>query len=101
MRLYPLSEFEEIVLVTVGVLYNDAYGVAIKKEIERHLKRSISLGALQTGLLRLESKGYITSRLEKGTEERGGRRKRCFTLTPYGRKALEKTLDQKFEELLQ
>lgn len=62
MKRYQLGEFEEIVMLTVGILYKDAYGVAIKKEIETCLKRGVSVGALQTALVRLELKGYLKSR---------------------------------------
>ena len=50
MKKYQLGEFEEIVLLTVGVLYNDAYGVSIKDEIEKRLERKVSVGALQSAL---------------------------------------------------
>jgi PadR family transcriptional regulator, regulatory protein PadR len=61
MKKYQLGEFEEIVLLTVGVLYKDAYGVSIKTEIETRLSRNVSVGALQTALKRLENKGYLKS----------------------------------------
>jgi PadR family transcriptional regulator PadR len=89
MKKYQLGEFEEIVMLTVGVLYDEAYGVSIKKEIETRLKRSVSVGALQTALRRLEEKGYLRSREGEATEERAGRPKKYFTITAYGRKALE------------
>ncbi len=89
MKKYQLGEFEEIVMLTVGILYNDAYGVSIKKEIESRLKRGVSVGALQTALKRLEAKGYLVSRQGEGTEERAGRPKKYFTITTYGREALE------------
>ena len=88
MKKYPLGEFEEIVLLTVGVLFNDAYGVAIKDEIEKRLERKVSVGALQSALRRMEEKGYLESRFGEKTNERGGRRKRYFVMTNYGKKAL-------------
>ena len=90
---YPLGEFEEIVMLTVGVLYNNAYGVNIKTEIEKRLKRSVSVGALQSALRRLEAKGFLSSTLDDATPERGGRRKRFFLITAYGKKALEHAKD--------
>ena len=90
---FPLGEFEEIVMLTVGVLYGDAYGVAIKQEIEKRLKRGVSVGALQSALRRLESKGFLSSHLDDATSERGGRRKRFFQITAYGKKALEYAKD--------
>ncbi len=89
MKKYQLGEFEEIVMLTVGVLYKEAYGVSIKKEIESRLKRGVSVGALQTALKRLEAKGYLTSREGEATEERAGRPKKYFTITAYGKKAME------------
>ena len=90
---YRLGEFEEIVLLTVAVLFDEAYGVAIKKEIESHLGRNISVGAMQSALRRMEKKGYLKSRFGEPTRERGGKRKRYFTVTPYGKKALEYAKD--------
>jgi DNA-binding PadR family transcriptional regulator len=89
MKKYQLGEFEEIVLLTVGVLYKDAYGVSIKTEIETRLSRNVSVGALQTALKRLENKGYLKSYEGESTEERAGRPKKYFEITAYGRKALE------------
>jgi PadR family transcriptional regulator, regulatory protein PadR len=91
MKKYQLGEFEEIVILTVGVLHNDAYGVMIKKEIERRLSRKVSVGALQSALRRMEQKGYLTSHEGEGTQERAGRPKRYFKITAYGRKAMEYT----------
>ncbi len=91
MKKYQLGEFEEIVMLTVGILYNEAYGVSIKKEIEQRLKRSVSVGALQTALQRLEQKGYLKSHDGEGTQERAGRPKRYFTITAYGKKVMEHT----------
>ncbi len=91
MKKYQLGEFEEVVMLTVGVLYDQAYGVAIKKEIEQRLKRNVSVGALQTALKRLEDKGYLKSREGEATEERAGRPKKYFTITAYGKKAMEYT----------
>ena len=57
MKDYKLGEFEEIVLLTVGLLFDEAYGVAIKDEIEARTKRGVSVGALQSALRRMEKKG--------------------------------------------
>lgn len=89
MKKYQLGEFEEIVMLTVGVLYNEAYGVSIKKEIEKRLSRSVSVGALQTALKRLEDKGYLKSHEGGATEERAGRPKKYFQITAYGKRAME------------
>lgn len=91
MKKYPLGEFEEVVLLTVGVLYDEAYGVAVKDEIEKRLERKVSVGALQSALRRMEKKGYLSSRLGETANERGGKRKRYFNITSYGKEALDYT----------
>jgi DNA-binding PadR family transcriptional regulator len=80
-----LGEFEELVLLTIVNLDKDAYGVAIKEDIEERCKRALSMGALHTTLTRLEEKGYIKSWLGDPTHERGGRRKRFFEVTHRGK----------------
>lgn len=97
MKKYPLGEFEEIVLLTVGVLYDEAYGVAIKDEIEQRLDRKVSVGALQAALRRMETKGYLSSRYGEATKARGGKRKKYFTITAYGKKALEYAKDVRLD----
>ena len=89
MKKYKLGEFEEIVILTIGILYKEAYGVAIKNEIETRLSRQVSMGAMHTALLRLESKGYIRSFNGEITEERMGRPRRYFQITALGKKAME------------
>ncbi|WP_394748883.1 PadR family transcriptional regulator [Spongiimicrobium salis] len=89
MKKYQLGEFEEFVLLTVGVLHGDAYGVAIKTEIEKRLERKVSVGALQSALRRMEGKGFLTSELGETTKVRGGKRKRYFKITAFGKEALE------------
>lgn len=88
MKKYQLGEFEEIVILTIGVLYKEAYGVAIKKEIEARLSRDVSMGALHTALVRLEDKGYIKSTDGEATEERAGRPRKYFQITALGKKAM-------------
>ena len=89
MKKFQLGEFEEVVMLTVGVLYKEAYGVSIKKEIETRLTRGVSVGALQTALKRLEDKGYLKSYDGEATEERAGRPKKYFQITALGKKAME------------
>lgn len=91
MKKYQMGEFEEVVILTVGVLYKNAYGVSIKKEIESRLSRNVSMGALHTALNRLEDKCYIRSFDGEATEERAGRPKRYFQITAQGKKAMEYT----------
>jgi DNA-binding PadR family transcriptional regulator len=89
MKRVQLGEFEEIVLLTVGVLHGNAYGVTIKDEIEQRLNREVTIGALQITLRRLESKGFLKSKPGDSTESRRGRPKLFFEITAYGKKALD------------
>ncbi|MCE7991825.1 MAG: PadR family transcriptional regulator [Roseivirga sp.] len=84
-----LGEFEELVLLTVGALYDEAYGVAVMDEIKNETKRGVNISAIHSALRRLEEKGFVKSRMGGATNERGGRRKRYFVLTSYGKKALD------------
>lgn len=84
-----LGEFEELVLLTVGVLYENAYGVGIKEEIETRSGRKVTLSTVHSALSRLEEKGYLESELGAATKERGGKRKRMFKMTSFGRQALQ------------
>lgn len=93
MKKYQLGEFEEIVLLTVAVLYGDAYGVSIRKDMETRLERTVSVGAMQTALRRMEDKGHLSSEFGEATQERGGKRKRYFTVTSFGKQALKDAKD--------
>lgn len=86
-----LGEFEQIVLLAVLRLGNDAYGVPIRREIEVRTKRSISIGALYSTLDRLDGKGYLSSSFSDPTPERGGRARRYFRVEARGIKALVRT----------
>jgi PadR family transcriptional regulator, regulatory protein PadR len=90
-----LGEFEEIVMLTIGVLGENAYGLAIKEHIESRLSRAVSMGALHTGLYRLEEKGFLKSKLGKATKVRGGKPKRFFIVTNGGQKALKKAMENR------
>lgn len=83
-----LGEFEEVVLLTVAVLDEEAYGVNVTQEIEHKTGRAVGFSTVHTTLQRLEEKGFLSSRMGGATAERGGRRKRFFTVTAAGRKAL-------------
>lgn len=97
MSRHQLGEFEELVMLTVGILHTDAYGVAIIDEMEQRLDRQVSIGALQTVLRRLESKGYLKSEFGEATSVRGGKRKRYFSLTSLGSRILRETQEQRLE----
>ena len=88
MKKYSLGEFEEIVMLTIGLLYGNAYGVSIKNEIESRLPRRVSVGALQTALKRLEQKGYLVSKDGESNANRAGRPKKLYEITMLGRNAL-------------
>jgi PadR family transcriptional regulator, regulatory protein PadR len=93
LKKYQLGEFEEIVMLTIAILYKNAYGVSIKTEIEERLSRNVSMGAMHTALVRLEDKGYIRSHEGEATEERMGRPKKYFQITALGKKAMEYSRD--------
>ena len=84
-----IGELEELILLTVGILYKQAYGVAVMDEIEKQTGRSLNISAVHSVLKRLEDKGLVISEMSDPTRERGGRRKRIFLLTAAGKKAVE------------
>lgn len=84
-----LGELEELILLTVGILHPEAYGVAVMDEIDKQAGRSLNISAVHAVLTRLEEKGFLQSKMSDPTEERGGRRKRIFLLTAAGKRALE------------
>lgn len=92
-----LGEFEELVLTMVVALQEDAYGAAISEEIETRLKREVNLSAVHVTLYRLEDKGYIKSSMGGGTNERGGRRKRIFSITSTGMAMLRALKESRIE----
>lgn len=93
MGKYAIGEFEEIVLLTVAILYETAYGITIKSEIETRLNRKVSVGAMRTSLNRLEKKGFLESEFGESTAIRGGKRKRYFKVTPEGKRALDAVME--------
>lgn len=88
-----LGEFEEVVLLAVAVLSEEAYGNNILLEIEGRTNRTINLSAIHASLYRLESKGYLSSRKGDPSAIRGGKRKKFYSLTAYGLKALNRAKD--------
>lgn len=84
-----LGELEELVLLTVGILHPEAYGVGVMDEIDKQAGRSLNISAVHAVLTRLEDKGYLKSKMGDPSQERGGRRKRIFLLTAAGKRALE------------
>lgn len=88
MRRSDLGEFEEVVLLAVAALSPSAYSVVVAEELERETGNLVSTGAVHAALQRLEQKGYVTSNLGDATAERGGRRKRLFTVSTLGGRVL-------------
>jgi PadR family transcriptional regulator, regulatory protein PadR len=88
MKKTKLGEFEELVLLTVAALQEDAYGVEIKRELERRLNERLSVGSIQSALKRMEEKGFLTSQFGEATQRRGGKRKRIYSATPYAHRVL-------------
>lgn len=88
MRKTYIGELEEVVLLIAAKLQEDAYGVAITKEINQQLNRQISVSAVHATLHRLEDKGYAASYMGGATAQRGGRKKRFFKVTQLGSQVL-------------
>lgn len=84
-----LGEFEELVLLTVGILYDNAYSVAIQRELNKQTDRKVSISSVHAAVYRLEEKGLLKSRMGEMSSERGGKRKRLFTISQAGKVALE------------
>lgn len=83
-----LGEFEQAVLLAILRLRSNAYGVTIRREISERAGRAVSFGAVYATLERLETKGFVSSRLGEATPERGGKRKRYFQIEAPGQRAL-------------
>lgn len=79
-----LGELEELILLIVALLNKEAYGVSITEELKAQADRHLSISAVHAVLHRLEEKGFVRSRMGGSSAERGGRRKRLFTITAYG-----------------
>ena len=84
----PLGDFEQLVLLGVLRLTDEAYGAAIRQEIHARSGRDVSINAVYTTLDRLEAKGLLTSWVGEPTPQRGGRRRKFYALTPAGAAAL-------------
>ena len=93
MKETGLGEFEEVILLLVGILGNEAYAFRIADEFTTQTSRTASIGAVHSTLTRLEEKGFLKSDMGKATSERGGRRKRIYTITAFGKRALESARD--------
>lgn len=90
-----LGEFEELILLLIILLKEEAYGLALRNALKEHAGRTVTIGAVHGTVNRLESKGFIESSMGGASELRGGRRKRVFTITAAGKSMLEKSRDAK------
>jgi DNA-binding PadR family transcriptional regulator len=88
-----IGDFEQLILFALVRLGADVHGVPIRREIEERAGRAVSPGALYTALDRLEKRGLVSSRLGDPTPERGGKRKRLYTLQPAGERALARVFE--------
>ena len=86
-----LGGFENLLLLVILRLDDRAYGVAIRHELLDQAQKDVAIGAIYTGLDRLEQKGFVKSWTGEPTPERGGRAKKFYGVTAQGKKALQET----------
>lgn len=89
MKEHTLGEFEELVLLMVASLHDEAYGVLIMESLEEKLKKKYNISAVHVALKRLEDKAFVKSRFGGITTDRGGRRKKYYVITALGKKVLD------------
>lgn len=93
MKGQTLGEFEELVLLMVAAQHPEAYGVSILEGLEIRMGKKFNISAVHVALKRLENKGLVKSNFGGITEERGGRRKKFYLITAFGKKALDATYE--------
>lgn len=89
MKRAKIGEFEELVLLTVVALREEAYGLSVQQALHNEAKRPVELATVHSALYRLEKKGYVRSVMGGATKQRGGRRKRLFEVTAAGLQTLD------------
>ncbi len=89
MKETRLGDFEEVILLVIGILRDEAYALKAADTFTEQTGRKISIGAVHSTLNRLEKKGFLTSKMGEPSAERGGRRKRIYSITAAGYHALE------------
>jgi DNA-binding PadR family transcriptional regulator len=89
MKDHSMGEFEELVLLIVAGLHDEAYGVAILESLQEKLKKNFNISAIHVALKRMEDKGFVKSRFGGITEDRGGRRKKFYVITALGKRTLD------------
>ncbi len=88
-----LGEFEELVLLTVASQHDTAYGVSIKESLEKELGKTLNISAIHVTLKRMTDKGYVNPRYGGITQDRGGRRKKYYVITAFGKQMLDKQFE--------
>jgi DNA-binding PadR family transcriptional regulator len=83
-----VGEFELYVLLAIAHTRDEAYGVAVRQEIERRTQRTVSIGAVHATLARLEEKGLVRFRVSEPLPVPGGKRRKLFRLTAAGERAV-------------
>ncbi|HVS97292.1 MAG TPA: PadR family transcriptional regulator [Puia sp.] len=86
---HSIGEFEELVLLMVAALHDEAYGVSIRESLVEKLSKPVNISAVHVALKRMEDKGFVTSRFGGITEDRGGRRKKYYVITALGKRILD------------
>jgi DNA-binding PadR family transcriptional regulator len=89
MKHHSIGEFEELVLLMVAALHDEAYGVSIQENLAGKLAKHINISAVHVALKRMEDKGFVESRFGGITDERGGRRKKYYVITALGKHVLD------------
>ncbi len=95
MKETRLGDFEEVILLLVGILGEDAYAFKIAEEFESQTGRAASIGSVHSTMDRLSKKGFLTSEMGQPSSNRGGRRKRIYKITASGQKVLRKSKEFK------
>ncbi len=89
MKEPSIGEFEELVLLMVAALHDEAYGVSILENLEAKLSKKLNISAIHVALKRMEDKGLVNSRFGGITQDRGGRRKKFYAITALGKRVLD------------
>ncbi|MEM1409083.1 MAG: helix-turn-helix transcriptional regulator [Bacteroidota bacterium] len=97
MKAPSLGEFEELVLLIVASQHDSAYGVSILEGLEKQLNKKVNISAIHVALKRMEEKGFVKSRFGGITSDRGGRRKKFYVITAFGKQALDLQYDVRTE----
>ena len=89
MKETRLGDFEEVILLLVGILGEEAYAFKIAEEFDSQTGRTVSIGSVHSTMDRLSKKGFLNSKMGQPSTNRGGRRKRIYTITASGQFALK------------